>query len=157
LFGSDELPVEAVPRRLTDRMRQRPSIQTFLPPTDLALWMTLSGHDPTALLQTIRGNADLLSHSLEALERIDDESAALTDFDGLTGHSISIGPGFVNAGSHPRRSSGMHAVPFSILLPTYCNWSPFVFLRCKTWTHLCWGRCVTARCGVVMNNYCRLD
>src|SRR5215467_10426513 len=85
LFGSDELPVEAVPRRLTDRMSQRPSIQTVLPPTDLAIWMTLSGHDPTALVQATRGNADLLSHSLEALEGIDDEGAALNDFDGLTG------------------------------------------------------------------------
>jgi ATP-dependent helicase/nuclease subunit B len=85
LYGSVELPVEAVPRRLTDRVTQRPSIRTFLPPIDLALWMTLSGHDPTAFLQAAGEDADSLRHSLEALDRIEEESATLNDFDGLTG------------------------------------------------------------------------
>jgi ATP-dependent helicase/nuclease subunit B len=85
LFGSDELPVEAFPRRLTDRVAQRPSIRTFLPPIELALWMTLSGHDPTALLQAAGEDADSLRHSLEALDRIEEESATLNEFDGLTG------------------------------------------------------------------------
>jgi ATP-dependent helicase/nuclease subunit B len=85
LFARDELPVEAVPRRLTDRVTQRPTIRTFLPPIDLALWMTMSGHDSAALLHAIGGDAGSLRHSLEALERIDEESVALNDFDGLTG------------------------------------------------------------------------
>jgi ATP-dependent helicase/nuclease subunit B len=85
LFGKDELPVEAVPRRLTDRVTQRPSIRTFLPSIDVALWMTLSGHDPTEFLQAAGEDADSVRHSLEALERIDEESATLNDFDGLTG------------------------------------------------------------------------
>ena len=85
LLGCDELPVEAVPRRLTDRMTQRPSIRTFLPPNELAMWMTLSGHDPTGFLQAIGTDVDPLRHSLDALEQIEEEGVRLNDFDGLTG------------------------------------------------------------------------
>jgi ATP-dependent helicase/nuclease subunit B len=84
-FAVDEMPVEAVPRRLTDRVSQRPTIRMFLPPIDLVLWATMSGQDPTAVLQATGGDGDSLRHSLEALEQMEDESVRLNEFDGLTG------------------------------------------------------------------------
>lgn len=84
-FGVGERPVEVLPRRLSDRMAQRPSMRMFLPPSELAQWMAMSGQDPTALLQAVGKDADLFRVGFDALDHIEDDGAALTPFDGLTG------------------------------------------------------------------------
>ncbi|MBA5866981.1 MAG: hypothetical protein GDA67_09855 [Nitrospira sp. CR1.3] len=86
-FRSDvEKPLpEIVPRRLTDRIAQRPAARMFLPPADLAQWMALNSQDPAGLLRSVGGEADLFRHAAEALDRIEDDQALLTPFDGLTG------------------------------------------------------------------------
>ncbi len=84
-FGIDERPVEAVPRRLTDRVTHRPAVRMFLPPADLVQWMAMSGQDPTSLLQAVGHDAEAFRHAVWALDRIEDESPTLNPFDGLTG------------------------------------------------------------------------
>ncbi len=84
-FGLAAVEVETVPRRLTDRMKQRPAISRFLPPDELAQWMAVQGEDPTELLQATGRDATLFRRGVEALRLIEDDRAALTAFDGVTG------------------------------------------------------------------------
>ncbi len=84
-FGSEGLPVEVIPRRLSERVAQRPALRTFLPPEDLALWAAMSGQDPADLLQAVGRDAAFFTNGIAALDRIEDESPALNSFDGLTG------------------------------------------------------------------------
>lgn len=85
LCGFEELPIEVVPRRLTDRVAQRSTIRMFLPPEDLALWMTVSGQDATGLLQAVGRDGESFRHGVEALSRLEDDNPMLTPCDGLTG------------------------------------------------------------------------
>ena len=84
-FTAGTLATETVPRRLTDRLAQRPSLRAVLPPSDLAIWMAISNQDPSPLLAVVGHHADAVRHGLAALEHIDDETPALTAYDGLTG------------------------------------------------------------------------
>jgi ATP-dependent helicase/nuclease subunit B len=84
-FGLDGRLTEAVPRRLTDRVAQRPAIQRFLPPAELARWMAMSGQDPTALLQTVGREAEGFRHAMDALAGMEDDAPMLKGYDGLTG------------------------------------------------------------------------
>jgi ATP-dependent helicase/nuclease subunit B len=78
-------PVEAVPRRVTDRIAQRPTMRLFLPPSELAQWMAIHGQNPAPLLRAVGRDHELFSHGVEALERIEDDAPALSSFDGQTG------------------------------------------------------------------------
>lgn len=84
-FGIDQSPIEAVPRRLTDRVAQQPSVTMFLPPADLTQWMAMTGQDPVALLEAVERDAESFRHAMKALERIEDDRPTLNPFDGLTG------------------------------------------------------------------------
>jgi ATP-dependent helicase/nuclease subunit B len=84
-LGFREVEVEMVPRRLSDRIKQRPTISRFLPPEDLAQWMAGRGEDPAELLQATGRDATLFHRGVEALGLIEDDRAALTAFDGMTG------------------------------------------------------------------------
>ncbi|MBD0315562.1 MAG: exodeoxyribonuclease V subunit gamma, partial [Nitrospiraceae bacterium] len=81
----NELPIEAVPRRLTDRVDQRPTIRTFLPPEELALWMAMDGQDASPLLAAIGREAELFRQGVEALRHLEDERPMLAAHDGMTG------------------------------------------------------------------------
>ena len=84
-FGLNDVELETVPRRLTDRMKQRPAISRFLPPEDLAQWMAVQGEDPSGLLQATGRDAALFRRGVEALRLMEDDRPALTAFDGVTG------------------------------------------------------------------------
>jgi len=84
-FGLDGRLAEVVPRRLTDRVAQRPAIQRFLPPAELAQWMAMSGQDPTALMQAVGREAEGFRHAVDALAGIEDDAPMLKGYDGLTG------------------------------------------------------------------------
>lgn len=84
-LGLGEHPVERIARRVTDRLAQRPSMQRFLPPTELAQWMAMSGQSPTDLLQAVGQDGNLFRHAADALDLIEDDRPVLTPFDGLTG------------------------------------------------------------------------
>jgi ATP-dependent helicase/nuclease subunit B len=82
---ADAPPIEAVPRRLTDRVAQRSTIRTFLPPEELALWMAMDGQDAAPLLAAIGRDAELFRQGVEALRHIEDERPILAAHDGMTG------------------------------------------------------------------------
>ncbi|HKR80588.1 MAG TPA: PD-(D/E)XK nuclease family protein [Nitrospira sp.] len=78
-------PIDVVPRRMSERLAQRPTMSRFLPPSDVAQWMAVMGTNPTEFLQATGREALLFRKGAEALGRTEDEDPALTDFDGLTG------------------------------------------------------------------------
>lgn len=81
----EDPPIEAVPRRLTDRLATRPTVAAFLPPADLALALALQAGDAASFLEAVGGDASSLRHGLDALRHIEDERPRLTPCDGLTG------------------------------------------------------------------------
>jgi ATP-dependent helicase/nuclease subunit B len=83
--GMPAPPVDPLPRRITERLEQRPTMNRFLSPTDLAQWMTLVGNDPTKFLQAMGGEPGIFHNGVEALARTEGEQLALTAFDGMTG------------------------------------------------------------------------
>lgn len=84
-FTLDGRSAEAVPRRLTDRVAQRSTLQRFLPPAELAQWMAMSGQDPTALLQAVGREAEGFRHAVDALAGMEDDTPLLNGYDGVTG------------------------------------------------------------------------
>ncbi|MDX2252985.1 MAG: PD-(D/E)XK nuclease family protein [Nitrospira sp.] len=84
-FGQDEQPIEMVPRRLSDRVLQRPTIKLFLPPAELTQWMALNGQNPVELVQALGRDAETFRHAAEALGRIEEDGGTLNPFDGMTG------------------------------------------------------------------------
>lgn len=84
-FGLEGRSVETVPRRLTDRIAQRPTIQRLLPPAELAQWMAMNGQDPEALLQAVGRDAAGYRHAAGALVGLEDDGTVLTSHDGVTG------------------------------------------------------------------------
>ncbi|MBX3331872.1 MAG: exodeoxyribonuclease V subunit gamma [Nitrospira sp.] len=84
-FGHDEQPIDVVPRRLTDRVLQRPTIKLFLPPSELTQWLAINGQDPTDLMLALGRDAATFRHAASALDRIEEEGSMLNLFDGITG------------------------------------------------------------------------
>ena len=67
--GMPPPPVDMVPRRLTERLAQRPAMSRFLPPAELAQWMTVNGKDAAGLLEATGGDAVTFREGTEALAR----------------------------------------------------------------------------------------
>ncbi|MEQ1848948.1 MAG: PD-(D/E)XK nuclease family protein, partial [Nitrospira sp.] len=84
-FGQDEQPINVVPRRLTDRVSQQPTITRFLPPAELTQWVAMNGQDPTDLVRALGRDAETFHHAAMALDRIEEDGATLNLFDGMTG------------------------------------------------------------------------
>lgn len=84
-FGAHEQPIDVVPRRLTDRVVQRPMIKRFLPPPELTQWLAMNGQDPIELVQALGRDAKSFQHATRALDRIEEEGSALNPFDGMIG------------------------------------------------------------------------
>jgi ATP-dependent helicase/nuclease subunit B len=85
LCGLEGAPAEAIPRRLTDRVAQRPAIRTFLPPEDLALWVAMNGQDAAPLLEAVGRDAESFRHGMTALSHLEDDGPTLTPHDGVMG------------------------------------------------------------------------
>ena len=85
LFGAPEQPIEVIPRRLTDRVVQRPMIKRFLPAPELIQWQAMNGQDPIELVQALGRDAESFQHAAAVLDRIEEESSVLNPFDGMTG------------------------------------------------------------------------
>lgn len=84
-FGAHEQPIDVIPRRLTDRVVQRPMITRFLPPPELIQWQAMNGQDPIELVQALRRDAESFQHAAAVLDRIEEEGSALNPFDGMIG------------------------------------------------------------------------
>jgi ATP-dependent helicase/nuclease subunit B len=84
-FAFNERPIDVVPRRLTDRVVQRPTIKQFLSPPELTQWLAMNGQDPIDLIKALGRDADTIRHATVALDRIEEEGKTLNPFDGMTG------------------------------------------------------------------------
>ena len=84
-LSHDEQAIEMVPRRLSDRVVQRPAIKMFLPPADLTQWLALNGKNPIELVQALGCDADTFRHAADALGRIEEDDSVLNPYDGMTG------------------------------------------------------------------------
>lgn len=111
-FGIEGRPVELLPRRLTERMAQRPTMRVFLPPADLAQWMAMSGQDPTELLRAVGRDAEAFRHGTYALDRIEDDSPMLNSFDGVTGRLDQHWTGLLQRGLAPTPLERYARCPF---------------------------------------------
>ena len=78
-------PEKTVPRRLTLRISEQPSIQDLLPVEDLALGCLLQGHDALPLLDAMGRDRPLFEQGLATLKTIERESPELGPFDGMVG------------------------------------------------------------------------
>jgi ATP-dependent helicase/nuclease subunit B len=78
-------PEATVPRRLTLRISERPSIQDFLPAEELALGCLLHGHDARPVLDAVGQDRVLFEQGLATLKTIERESPELGPFDGMVG------------------------------------------------------------------------
>jgi ATP-dependent helicase/nuclease subunit B len=78
-------PEKTVPRRLTLRISEQPSIQDLLPVEELALGCLLQGHDALPLLDAMGRDRSLVEQGLSTLKTIERESPELGPFDGMIG------------------------------------------------------------------------
>jgi len=76
---------EMVPRRLTMRISEQPSIQDLLPAQELALGCLLQGHDARPVLAVMGLDQPLFEQGLATLKTIERESPELGPFDGMVG------------------------------------------------------------------------
>ncbi|HZC81252.1 MAG TPA: hypothetical protein VE222_05950, partial [Nitrospiraceae bacterium] len=74
-----------VPRRLTQRISERPAIQDLLPAEELALGCLLQGHDAQPVFNAMGRELTLFEQGLAALRIIERESPELGPFDGMVG------------------------------------------------------------------------
>ena len=82
-------PEETVPRRLTQRISERPSIRDLLPAEELALGCLLQGHDALPVFDAMGRDRPLFEQGLAALKAIERESPELGPFDGMVGAQAS--------------------------------------------------------------------
>jgi ATP-dependent helicase/nuclease subunit B len=78
-------PEETVPRRLTVRISEQPSIQDLLPAEELALGCLLQGHDALPLLDAMGRHLPLFEQGLATVKTFERESPELGPFDGIVG------------------------------------------------------------------------
>ena len=78
-------PETTIPRRLTQRISEQPSIQDLLPVEELALGWLLQGHDASPILDTMGCDRPLYEQGLATLKTIERESPELGPFDGMVG------------------------------------------------------------------------
>ena len=78
-------PETTIPRRLTLRISEQPSIQDLLPAEELALGCLLQGHDAFPLLDAMGRDRPLFEQGLATLTTIERESPELGPFDGMVG------------------------------------------------------------------------
>jgi len=111
-FGHGEQPIDMVPRRLTDRVLQRPTIKLFLSPAELTQWSAINGQDPTDLVQAFGRDADTFRHAAAALDRIEEDGSLLNLFDGITGTAESHWARIIERGLAPTPLERYARCPF---------------------------------------------
>ncbi|NJL15976.1 MAG: hypothetical protein HC938_01050 [Nitrospira sp.] len=111
-FRCDEQPIDVVPRRLTDRVVQRPTIKQFLPPAELTQWLAMNGQDPSDLVQALGRDVESLRHATAALDRIEEEGHTLNPFDGMAGPVESHWGRLIERGAAPTPLERYARCPF---------------------------------------------
>ena len=111
-FGIDLRSAETLPRRLTERVAQGPTVRMFLPPTELAQWMAMVGQDPTALLHVTGADAEAFRLGIDALAYIEDDDPSLNPFDGICGPLDRHWKGVLRRGMAPTPLERYARCPF---------------------------------------------
>lgn len=81
---------ERVPRRLTQRISEQPSIQDLLPAAELALGCLMQGQDALPVLDAMGRDLLLVEQGLATLKIIERESPELGPFDGMVGAQAPV-------------------------------------------------------------------
>ena len=105
-------PEETVPRRLSLRISEQPSIQDLLPVEDLALGCLLQGHDALPLLDAMGRDRPLFEQGLSTLKTIERESPELGPFDGMVGAQIPALPTAMERSFSPTALERYATCPF---------------------------------------------
>lgn len=105
-------PEETVPRRLTLRIREQPSIQDLLPVEDLALGCLLQGHDALPLLDAMGRDRPLVEQGLATLKTIERDSPELGPFDGMVGAQAPAFPTAMERSFSPTALEQYATCPF---------------------------------------------
>ena len=105
-------PEETVPRRLTQRISEQPSIQDLLPAEELALGCVLQGHDALPVLDAIGRDRLLFEEGLATLTIIERETPELGPFDGMVGEQVPASSGPVERSFSPTALERYATCPF---------------------------------------------
>ena len=105
-------PETTIPRRLTQRISEQPSIQDLLPAKELALGCLLQGHDPLPILDAIGCDRPLFEQGLATLKTIERESPELGPFDGMVGELMLASSGTAERSFSPTALERYATCPF---------------------------------------------
>jgi ATP-dependent helicase/nuclease subunit B len=105
-------PEGTVPRRLTLRISEQPSIQDLLPAEELALGCLLQGHDALPVLDAMGRDRPLFEQGLATLKTIERESPELGPFDGMVGAPASALPVITERSFSPTALERYATCPF---------------------------------------------
>ncbi len=103
---------ETIPRRLTQRISEQPSIQDLLPAEELALGCLLQGHDARPVLDAMGRDRPLFEQGLATLKTIERESPELGPFDGMVGAPASSLPVLTERSFSPTALERYATCPF---------------------------------------------
>jgi ATP-dependent helicase/nuclease subunit B len=107
-----DVPTEAIPRRLSDRVARQPSIRSFLPPEELARWLALNGQDAAPLLEAVGRDAAMFRLGMTVLNGLEDDSPRLTLYDGMTGPLATYWSSLLERGLAPTPLERYARCPF---------------------------------------------
>lgn len=105
-------PEKAVPRRLTQRISEQPSIQDLLPAEELTLGCLLQGHDAGPVLEAMGRDQRLFDQGLTTLKILERESPELGPFDGIIGAQASTTPATAKRSFSPTALERYATCPF---------------------------------------------
>jgi ATP-dependent helicase/nuclease subunit B len=101
-----------IPRRLTLRISEQPSIQDLLPAEELALGCLLQGHDALPVLDAMGRDRSLFEQGLATLKTIERESPELGPFDGMVGAQVPALPTAMERSFSPTALERYATCPF---------------------------------------------
>ncbi|NWF73932.1 MAG: PD-(D/E)XK nuclease family protein [Nitrospirae bacterium] len=105
-------PEERLPRRLTQRIGEQPSIQDLLPAEELALGCLFQRHDARPVLDAMGRDLRLFEQGLTTLNIIERESTELGPFDGMVGAQASALPAVTDQSFSPTALQRYATCPF---------------------------------------------
>jgi ATP-dependent helicase/nuclease subunit B len=101
-----------IPRRLTLRISEQPSIQDLLPAEELALGCLLQGQDALPVFDAMGRDRSLFEQGLATLKTIERESPELGPFDGMVGAQVPALPTAMERSFSPTALERYATCPF---------------------------------------------
>ena len=101
-----------IPRRLTLRITEQPSIQDLLPAEELALGCLLQGQDALPVFDAMGRDRSLFEQGLATLKTIERESPELGPFDGMVGAQVPALPTAMERSFSPTALERYATCPF---------------------------------------------